>query len=78
MSHSSTPNYIEVGALKVESSLKSFVEQELLPELEFKASEYWTGVEHIVNSLSLQNRRLLDKRDSLQRDIDQWHDKQCY
>ncbi len=75
MSQSSTPNYIKIGALKVEASLKSFVEQELLPDLEFKASEYWAGVERILNELSPQNRRLLDKRDSLQRAIDQWHDK---
>ncbi len=75
MSKSSSPEYVKTGALRVESSLKSFVEGELLPGLEFKASEYWSGVERIVNELGPENRRLLGKRETLQNEIDEWHEK---
>ena len=75
MSQSSSPDYIDAGTLQVASSLKSFVEEELLPDLELDSTAYWSGVERILTELAPENRRLLDTREKLQQDIDQWHQK---
>ncbi|MEM7083865.1 MAG: malate synthase G [Pseudomonadota bacterium] len=66
-------DYIEIGALHVAASLKAFVENELLPDIEFNASEFWSGLERIVNELAPENARLLELRASLQEQIDRWH-----
>ncbi|MFK8030923.1 MAG: malate synthase G [Gammaproteobacteria bacterium] len=75
MGQSSSPDYSTVGSLKVEPSLKSFVEDELLPDLNIQSDEYWEGVERIITELCPENGRLLDKREELQADIDGWHSR---
>jgi malate synthase len=64
-----------VGELQVEPAFNEFVEEELLPAIDFDASSFWAGLEKIIDDLSPVNRELLRKRDLLQRQIDDWHRK---
>ncbi len=62
-----------IGGLCIDPVFFRFVEEELLPEIEFEAATFWSGLESIVDELTPLNRRLLEIRDDLQAQIDQWH-----
>ena len=64
-----------VGKLQVEPAFNEFVEEELLPAVDFDAGTFWAGFENIIEDLTPVNRELLRKRDDLQRQIDDWHCK---
>ena len=66
--------YAKVGGLEVHKSLRAFVEDELLPAIDFEAHRFWTGVAGLVAELTPVNRGLLAHRDELQATIDAWHD----
>jgi malate synthase len=63
----------EIGGLSIDPIFFSFVEEELLPAIEFEAATFWSGLESIINELTPLNRQLLEIRDDLQSKIDQWH-----
>ena len=62
-----------IGGLRIDPAFYRFVEEELLPAIEFEATTFWRGLESIVNELTPINRQLLEIRDDLQSQIDQWH-----
>lgn len=62
-----------IGGLRIEPVFFRFVEEELLPSIEFEAATFWSGLESIVKELTPINRQLLEIRDDLQSQIDQWH-----
>jgi len=62
-----------IGGLRIESAFFHFVEDELLPAIEFEATTFWSGLESIIEELTPMNRQLLEIRDELQSQIDQWH-----
>jgi malate synthase len=68
-------DWVAVGHLHVEPSFNEFVEEELLPAIDFDAATFWAGLENIIEDLTPVNRELLRKRDELQRQIDDWHRK---
>ena len=50
-----------------------FIENELLPAIDFEADRFWTGLAELIDDLSPVNRKLLQARDLLQQRIDDWH-----
>ena len=62
-----------VGTLQIDPAFFDFVEHELLPAINFEADAFWTGLADIVGELGPINRELLDTRDRLQEQIDEWH-----
>ncbi len=62
-----------VGGLSVDPLFFDFVEEELLPDIDFEAATFWSGLESIINDLTPQNRKLLEIREEMQAQIDQWH-----
>jgi len=62
-----------IGGLSIDPIFLHFVEEELLPAIEFEAAPFWSGLESIINDLTPVNRDLLAIRDELQAEIDQWH-----
>jgi malate synthase len=64
---------INVGNLHVDPSLFDFIEQEMLPAIDMESGPFWSGLEAIVEELSPVNRRLLQTRDLMQQQIDDWH-----
>lgn len=61
------------GGLTVAKVLIDFVEREALPETGVSPDQFWSGLEHIVDTLGPVNARLLEDRDRLQGQIDAWH-----
>tara|TARA_B100001094_G_C18177734_1_gene798879 strand:+ start:66 stop:2267 length:2202 start_codon:yes stop_codon:yes gene_type:complete len=59
--------------LKISSSLKDFVKDEVLPGLDFSSNYFWSSFESILNKFSERNKDLLNKREVLQNLIDEWH-----
>jgi malate synthase len=67
------PHRIEVSGLKVAEELYVFVRDEALPGSGIDESAFWAGVAEIVGEFSGRIRQLLDRRDQLQRQLDEWH-----
>jgi len=63
----------QIGGLQVANTLKSLLENDILPGTGVSADQFWAGLEAIVNDLAPKNRALLAKRDDLQAKIDAWH-----
>jgi malate synthase len=64
---------VERAGLKVAAELADFIEREALPGTGIDADDFWRGTAAIFAAFAPRNRALLDKRDSLQREIDSWH-----
>ena len=64
---------IRVGNLNVAKVLYDFVNDEVLSGTDTDRDTFWSGAERILAELSPENRRLLQRRDDLQAQIDQWH-----
>ena len=70
---STIDDWKNVGNLNVDPAFREFIEEELLPAIDLSAGEFWAGLEKIIDDLTPLNRKLLRKRDDLQRQIDLWH-----
>ena len=66
-------NYQNVHNLKISTDLLSFVNDELLKDLNISAEEFWKGFDKSVHELAPKNKELLKIRDELQKKIDNWH-----
>jgi len=64
---------VEIGGLKVDAKLYHLVRKEIAPGTGVNAERFWKSLGEIVRDLGPKNRALLDKRDHLQAQIDQWH-----
>ena len=63
----------QVGSLLADAAFFDFVEKELLPAIDMEPSAFWPGFEALIDELTPVNRALLQKRDGLQQQIDDWH-----
>ena len=59
--------------LKISATLKDFVNSELLPGLDITEDYFWDSFEDIIHQFSDRNRALLEKREFIQKQIDEWH-----
>lgn len=66
-------DYIEKAGLSVATVLADFIEQKALPGTGLDAGAFWAGVSAIFTRFVPTNRMLLQKRDGLQKQIDDWH-----
>jgi len=66
-------NYCARAGLQVSAELAQLIEQELSLQLRLDAAHFWTGLATLLDQLVPINRRLLERRDKLQLDIDEWH-----
>jgi malate synthase len=67
--------YIKIKNLSISEKLLSFVNNELLPNTKLKKENFWDGFDKAVHKLATKNKELLEKRDELQKKIDEWHKK---
>ena len=65
-------NRVEVGGLKVHEALYRLVQNEIAPGTGVEADAFWASLGKIVKDLGPRNRELLEKRNSLQKQIDGW------
>ena len=66
-------NRIKVGGLKIDKALYDLVRDEIAPDTDIDADEFWNAFDEIVKEFAPENRALLEKRDRLQQQIDKWH-----
>ena len=66
-------NRIEIGNLKIDKDLYTLVEDEIAPGTGIDADTFWKAFDEIVKDLAPENLSLLEKRDTLQKQIDTWH-----
>ncbi|HEY1745870.1 MAG TPA: malate synthase G [Xanthobacteraceae bacterium] len=64
---------VSVANLQVARVLHDFVVDEVLPDLGIKAPAFWEGLDRIIHRFAPINRALLQKRDALQAQIDEWY-----
>ncbi|MES2442587.1 MAG: malate synthase G [Pseudomonadota bacterium] len=62
--------YTDRAGLKVAEPLARFVEERVLPGLDFDAAAFWQGAAAVFARFAPENRALLAKRDALQAAID--------
>lgn len=64
--------------LQVSNELYQFIEQQVLPLTTYESAQFWQGAANIIHDLAPRNKALLDKREALQSQIDQWHQDNSY
>ena len=64
---------VQVGGLQVAKVLYDFVNTQAIPGTGLTAEQFWEGATKVFKDLAPKNRALLDKRDALQAQIDEWH-----
>ena len=64
---------IAVGGLKINQKLYELVKNEIAPGAGLDADDVWAALGQIVADLDPHNRALLQKRDALQQQIDDWY-----
>jgi len=66
---------IEINGLKVARELHDFAVNKAMPGTGVDAETFWHALSDIVHKLAPRNRALLEKREKLQAQIDDWHRK---
>lgn len=64
---------IAIGGLNVKQCLYDLVNDEIAPGTGTDPAAFWAALEKIVTDLAPKNQALLEKRDALQAQIDEWH-----
>nr|WP_281843290.1 malate synthase G [Sinisalibacter aestuarii] len=59
--------------LTVSADLARFIEDEALPGTGVSADRFWAGFSELVHGFGPRNRALLEKRETIQERIDDWH-----
>ena len=67
--------YIKIHNLKVSKNLEKFVKNELLKDTGIKPESFWDKFDETVHELAPKNLELIQKRETLQKQINEWHIK---
>ena len=70
-----TKNYQSINNLKISENLLSFVNNELLKNVDISKEKFWLGFDKMVHELAKKNKELIEIRNKLQIEIDKWHIK---
>jgi malate synthase len=73
MRDASMTNTTQVGGLRVATELKELIDKAICPGTGVSPEHFWASLEKAVAELSPRNRELLEKRETLQKEIDNWH-----
>ncbi|OED44793.1 malate synthase G [Endozoicomonas sp. (ex Bugula neritina AB1)] len=64
---------VQEGELQVAHTLYELVNHEIIPGTDVAPKQFWQGLERIINELGPENIALLNKRDNIQLQMDEWH-----
>mgnify|MGYP005736363607 FL=1 len=65
--------YVDKGNLKVSKSLDTLINEKVCDSIEVTPEIFWNAFEEILNEFTPKNKALLEKREILQKQIDEWH-----
>ena len=66
-------NKIKIGNLTINSILLEFINKEVIPETGINAKDFWNKFDLAIHELAPINKILIEKRESIQKKIDEWH-----
>ena len=67
-------NYIPAAGLQIDNHLHRFITEQVLPSRpDIQAEAFWQGFAELLAEFAPRNRALLEKRDAIQQQIDDWH-----
>ncbi|MFB3090959.1 MAG: malate synthase G [Gammaproteobacteria bacterium] len=72
-----TNKYIKLGGLAIARPLFELVKNDISPSTGVDNEKFWSSFEEIVRDFQPKNSELLARRDQLQKQIDEWHQKHC-
>jgi len=64
---------IKKGNLTISSVLLEFVNQEVIPGTDIDTEDFWKNFDLAVHELAPVNKALIEKRENIQKQIDEWH-----
>ena len=64
---------VNINELKISKTLLDFINQEVLPETDINEKDFWIKFSKVVHELSPINKALIEKREKIQKQIDDWH-----
>jgi malate synthase len=64
---------IKKGNLTISSILLEFVNKEIIPGIDIDSEDFWKKFDLAVHELAPVNKALVEKRESIQKQIDEWH-----
>ncbi len=64
---------INVNNLQVDEELIKFINEEAIPGTNINVNNFWSGFDKAVHDLAPINKKLLEKREQIQKKIDAWH-----
>ena len=68
----------QIGGLQIAQPLYDLVVNDIAPGTGIEVSTIWRELENILTDLGPKNKNLLEKRETLQSQIDQWHQANPY
>ena len=73
-------HYVNMHRLRVDRRLYEFVETEALPGTGIPNHAFWSGFDRLIHDLTPHNTGLLERRDAMQRQLDEWHreNRDCF
>ncbi len=66
-------NFINKNELKIDKTLFNFINEEVLPGTNIKPNDFWNRFAKVVHELAPINKKLIEKREKIQKQIDDWH-----
>ena len=66
-------NRVDRAGLQVDSELAAFIEDQALPATGVESGAFWEGFSSLIHDFGPKNKALLEKREALQGQIDDWH-----
>ena len=66
-------NMVDKNGLKVSSTLLNFINNEVIPNTNINIDNFWSKFSNVVHELSPINKVLIQKREVIQKKIDDWH-----
>ena len=65
--------FISKNDLKINQTLFNFINEEVLPGTDIKKGDFWSRFAKAVHELAPINKKLIEKREKIQKQIDNWH-----
>ena len=65
--------FVTTNDLKVDKTLFDFINNEVLPGTDINQDDFWKKFSKVVHEMSPENKKLIEKRENIQKQIDEWH-----
>ena len=65
--------FVTTNDLKIDKTLFDFINNEVLPGTDINQDDFWKKFSKAVHEISPENKKLIEKRENIQKQIDEWH-----